>query len=240
LRGLCDVIATFEDLGSGADAADLVFNELYTDARADGIRRFSGPEVACLREEFYSLQPRPVADAVGGILITFGGTDSNNLTLKALRALDQVEGRFRVNVVLGLGYRDVASLEAPVRESRHEVQVYRNVRNISTLMAAADLAITSAGRTVFELIACQTPVLAMAQNARETMHTCTDERYGVVGLGLGEALAEASIADAVRGLLPKVPRARARQRMAAVDLWNGPDRIMTAIMFLLRARRLRT
>ena len=235
----CDVVATFEDLGPGADAADLVFNELYADARADGVRRFSGPDVACLREEFYSVQPGPTRPDVQEILVTFGGVDPNDLTAKALEALEHVHRDLRVTLVLGLGYAPIEKLEQQARRSRHAVEVHRNVRNISTFMARADLALTSAGRTVFELMACQTPVLALAQNPRELLHTCTDERHGVRSLGLGTELQASVLAGHVRALLPEAPRAAARERMAAVDLWNGPDRIINTILRLLRAKRMR-
>ncbi len=239
LRGACDVIATFEDLGSGADVADLVFNELYAHAEADGVRRFSGPEVACLREEFYSVLPRPTRPTVRNVLITFGGTDPNDLTAKALAALHQVEGGFRVAVVLGLGYAHGEAIEGAARRSRHRVDVHRNVRTISSFMAEADLALSSAGRTVFELIACQTPTLVLAQNERELLHTCSDDAHGVKSLGLGAELQPAAVADAVSELFSLEARAEARRRMASVDLWSGPDRIMTAVLGLLRARRLR-
>jgi hypothetical protein len=92
---------------------------------------------------------------------------------------------------------------------------------------------------VFELIACQTPVLVLAQNERELTHTCADDAHGVTSLGLGAELPVTRVAEAIRALLPKEARAAARARMASVDLWSGPDRIMTAILGVLRARRLR-
>ena len=73
----------------------------------------------------------------------------------------------------------------------------------------------------------------------ELTHTCADAAHGVTSLGLGAKLPEARVAEAIRALLPKEVRAAARARMASVDLWSGPDRIMTAILGLLRARRLR-
>jgi spore coat polysaccharide biosynthesis predicted glycosyltransferase SpsG len=239
LRSVCDFIVTFEDLGSGADAADLVFNELYADPSADGTRRFSGPTVACLREEFYSMVPRATAESVKEILITFGGTDPSNLTMKALQALELLKERFHVTVILGLGYPDATAIEAMARASAHTVSVHRNVRNMSTWMARADLAVTSAGRTVFELIACQTPVITLAQNQRELLHTCARESYGVLSLGLGAAVQPEGIARAVAGMLPVAARRRARERMAVVDLWHGPDRILTTILSEVRARQLK-
>ena len=88
----------------------------------------------------------------------------------------------------------------------------------------------------YEVRACP---LVLAQNERELTHTCADEAYGVTSLGLGARLSDDQVANALRALLAHAPRAEARRRMAGVDLWSGPDRIMTAILGLLRARRLR-
>ena len=55
--------------------------------------------------------------------------------------------------------------------------------------------------------------------------------------GLGGNLSEAGVDEAIGAALLDEARAAARARMASVDLWSGPDRIMTAILGMLRARR---
>ena len=71
-------------------------------------------------------------------------------------------------------------------------------------------------------------------------------RHGAFELGTARLVEKfASVADDVvcipnaASFASANERAEARRRMAAVDLWSGPDRIMTAILGLVRARRLR-
>jgi spore coat polysaccharide biosynthesis predicted glycosyltransferase SpsG len=54
------------------------------------------------------------------------------------------------------------------------------------LMKKADLAISSGGRTITELVSLGVPVLCLCQNEKELTHTHASARYGVVNLGLGE------------------------------------------------------
>lgn len=236
VRGPGRFVATFEDLGTGADAADLVVNELYADARADGVRRICGPEVACLREEFHALAPHPTRPVVAEVLVTFGGTDPANLTLRALEALDEVPADFAVTVVLGRGYAAEASLQPWARRTRRSHTITRDARAISAHMSRADLAISSAGRTVYELIACRTPTLVLAQNEREERHCCAREAYGVRNLGLGRLRAPDEIARAVADVLPFEAREEMRLAMLGLDLWQGPERILRAIFDGLAAR----
>jgi CMP-N-acetylneuraminic acid synthetase/spore coat polysaccharide biosynthesis predicted glycosyltransferase SpsG len=241
VRGPGRFVATFEDLGAGADVADLVLNELYQDARADGARRICGPGVACLREEFYGLSPHPTAPAVSEVLVTFGGTDPGNLTLRALDALERVPADFSLTVVLGLGYAHEDSLAPWAKRTRRPHRILRDARAISAAMARADLAITSAGRTVYELVACGTPALVLAQNERELLHCCAREEFGVVNLGLGRERSPAEIAEAVVGMLPFEAREELHLAMLSVDLWRGPERILRAVFDGLEEReRLRT
>jgi hypothetical protein len=103
-------------------------------------------------------------------------------------------------------------------------------------MARADLAITSAGRTVYELVACGTPALVLAQNERELLHCCAREEFGMVNLGLGRERSPAEIAQAVVGLLPFEAREELHLATLSVDLWRGPERILRAVFDGLEER----
>ncbi len=236
LRGPGRFLATFEDLGPGADVADLVLNELYEDPKADGVRRICGPQVACLREEFYGLPPHPTRPTLAEVLVSFGGSDPANLTLRALEALERVPGDFATTVILGLGYTQEASLAPWTRRTRRPHQILRDTRAISGPMARADLAITSAGRTVYELVACGTPALVLAQNERELLHCCARDEYGVVNLGLGRERGPDAIAEAVVSLLPFEAREELHLATLSVDLFRGPERILRAVFDGLEER----
>lgn len=78
------VVINFEDLGSGGQIADLTINALYEYSTPAPNQRF-GWRFACLREEFLTTKPRPFdSNTDKTILITFGGTDPNDLTSRAI------------------------------------------------------------------------------------------------------------------------------------------------------------
>ncbi len=165
-------VVTFEDLGGGGDLADLTINALY----AEPEHAWTGPRNAILASCFEDAEPIEIRDKVERILIAFGGTDPARLTRLALLALDGPHDQ--IDVVVGPGNTAV-----PIGGG--QVRVHHDVRDMAALMARADLAVTSAGRTVTELMSLGVPTIALCQNERELTHTHASGRYGVVNLGLG-------------------------------------------------------
>lgn len=68
---------------------------------------------------------------------------------------------------------------------------------MSVLMADHGLAISSMGRTVFELAAASVPVLCFAQNAKEASHVHVGAGTGSVFGGLGFELSVEELADRI-------------------------------------------
>ena len=75
------------------------------------------------------------------------------------------------------------------------------VPDMAERLAAADLAITSAGRTVFEVATLGTPAIVLAQNERELTHTFASEDHGFRHLGLGRDVPTTTIAAEVMRLV---------------------------------------
>lgn len=183
LKAFTSVI-NFEDLGPGTTEADAVINAMYNPAQLNTIAEvYSGIEYCCLRDEFYSITPRSTSDDVRQILLLFGGTDASGGTLKVLQWLDALEGDWGITVVVGMGYRDIAQLKEKSAACIHSVNIVNDTRVISRHMHQADIAITSAGRTVFELASLGVPMMVYAQNARETTHPFAVESHGTIYMG---------------------------------------------------------
>jgi hypothetical protein len=113
---------------------------------------------------------KKVTPEVRRVLVTFGGADPANMTEKTIRALAAIPGDFQVQIVVGLAYEPRAALRTWVQELGPRFEVREQVRDMSRRIHAADLVITSAGRTVYEVAAIGTPCLEMCQNAREQQH----------------------------------------------------------------------
>ena len=91
----------------------------------------------------------PLRKAVKNVMITMGGADPADLTVKVLSSLVGNFSRFRIHVVLGPAYvgkqriLDLATGQANVR-------IYENPRNLFKLISVQDVVISAAGRTLYE------------------------------------------------------------------------------------------
>lgn len=221
----------FEDLGPGGALADLVINAMYEPHPRHPDHILSGPRYACLRSEFYSLEPRPIRETAKEILVLFGGTDPGDLTVRTLGWLNNLPGELSIQVVLGMGYSgDRAELERLASASPHGVRIDQDVPVISSVMQRADLAVTSAGRTVFELASLGVPMIVMAQNDLEMTHVFARSNRGIIFLGRG---AEVS-GEEFLGRLGEIRGSRlARQLMQdnllALDIRRGIDEVVGVI-----------
>jgi hypothetical protein len=182
LLGENSKIVTFEDLGSGAEQADLLVADLYENPNVPAERQLTGVQNSILAPSFESLpRKNKFRDRADDVLLLFGGTDPSNLAIKALESLQSISFKGRVTLVRGLG----ASLVDPAKFGNLNLQILSNVKNMPALMAKADIAISSAGRTITELSCIGVPTLCLAQNAKELTHTHTTVNNGVIMLGLG-------------------------------------------------------
>lgn len=219
-------VVNFEDLGDGARLADLVINAIYPE---DEIlpNHYFGHRYFCARAEFLMTPPHETQDRVARVLVTFGGTDPNDLTSRVLGAIEEScrQRGIVIDVITGLGYPDPGRLK-----SFTDANILGPVPNISDYMRAADLIFTSAGRTVFEIACVGTPAIVLAQNSREMTHFFASKEYGFRHLGLGEAATRQEIRAAFDELVdrPDVRRQMSRL-MLDNDLRSGRDRVLRLI-----------
>lgn len=222
-----------EDLGEGAHLADAVVNALYQDSGLLQNRNvYFGHPYACLRDEFFLLRDKRFVPEVRRVLVTFGGTDPSRNTE---RVLDAIEGwcqerGVQVDVVTGPG------MDPDRLTGRPYAAVHHGVSNISEHMWHADLAFTSAGRTLFELAAVGTPAIVLAQNERELTHTFASEAHGFVNLGLGRYVSSQTIRGTLESLATDCEhRRRLYERMRAVDLSVGRRNVLEIIEGIVRS-----
>ncbi len=229
-RGL--KVINFEDLGEGARHADLVINAIYPERQVLRDHYF-GHDYVVFRDEFVLTKPKPIADRVSNVLLTFGGVDPDNLTKKVLQAIYgycQSSG-IELSVVTGFGYRHHGSLD-----EFENVRVFRNTMAISDHMARADVAFTSAGRTTYEIASLEVPCIVLAQNERELSHLFASAEFGFLNLGLGQKLGSDIILE---HFVQLVENPSSRHYMASLmsraDLASGRKRVQKLIRNVLES-----
>lgn len=228
-------VINFEDLGDGAKEADLVINAIYPEKMILPNHYF-GHEYFLLRDEFlYAKQKEAVHEKVDNVLITFGGVDPNNYTLKVLESIYSYckEHHIKIDIVTGFGYEKYQTLSA-----YPDAIIHHNVANISEYMSKADLIFTSAGRTVYEIASVAIPAIVLAQNERELTHFFASSQYGFLNLGLGYDLTGEQILDHFKTLVESHESRQYMNRlMKEIDLRGGRRRVIKLIKNLIEESR---
>ena len=221
-------VVNFEDLGTGTEVADVVFDALYEHEVGED-KIFTGHKYYILKDEFYFQPQKIITHMVNNVLITFGGTDPNNFTEKVIDSILSTNYEGRINVILGLGYHGLEDLISKY-ESNQSIQIYRNVSNISEFMFKADLIFTSAGRTMYEICSLGVPTICLCQNERELSHVFANESNGFINMGLGEDVERQQIIDEFINLVNNYDlRVEMNKKMLNVDLKNGFENIWSII-----------
>jgi CMP-N-acetylneuraminic acid synthetase/spore coat polysaccharide biosynthesis predicted glycosyltransferase SpsG len=226
------LVVDIEDLGDGARYADWVVNALYPLANCPQAHVSTGARYATLRTEFRDLPARAVREPGSRVLVTFGGTDPSRLTARFTAALrTALEPDVEIVVVAGAA--------SPAFEAPDGVTVKRDVRSMASEMMEADVMLTSAGRTVYEAAATGTPVVVVAQNAREATHSHLQYDSGALFLGIGSLVDDALVVSTVERLLADAAlRRELGERLRASIDQHGVERIAEGVRALLRGHGL--
>ena len=224
-------IINFEDLGEGARKADLVINAIYPEKQILP-NHYIGQDYFILRDEFiYSSQKIDVSTKVKDILITFGGVDPNNYTLKVLDSIYDycLEKEINIHIIVGFGYDKYSTLQ-----KYNKIKVHKNISNISKYMYETDIIFTSAGRTTYEIASIGTPTIVLAQNDREMTHFFASSDYGFLNLGLGYKLENKKLFNYFKEFVDSYKiRKYMNELMRRADLKNGRKRVIKLIQNLI-------
>lgn len=156
--------------------ADLVLNQNLGAAVSDypqtpaGCRHLLGPRYALLRPEFMA-----VADS-GGVrgsrmVVTLGGSDPACATERVLEALLRPETQtVEADFVIGAANPRRATLRVAIDAHAPRLQALVAPADLPRRFAAAPLAVTAGGTTIYELALLHTPMLLLctADNQRRT------------------------------------------------------------------------
>jgi UDP-2,4-diacetamido-2,4,6-trideoxy-beta-L-altropyranose hydrolase len=194
-----------------------------------------GTHYVLLRPEFLAWRDRQreIPQGARKVLVTMGGSDPDNVTLKVLKSIQHMEADgIEVIVVAGSSNPHAEMLNSLIRNSRVKIHLKRDAANMSDLMAWADVAVSAGGTTCWELafMGVPTVVLVLAENQCSSAEGL--EQAGMaINLGWFDQVSNGKIADALIRLLND---SKQRNRMSTsgrqlVD-GNGCSRVMRAIL----------
>jgi UDP-2,4-diacetamido-2,4,6-trideoxy-beta-L-altropyranose hydrolase len=199
-----------------------------------------GSKYALLRREFLKWRgwKRTISTVARKVLVTLGGGDPDNVTLKVICALQQVEIEgLQATVLVGSSSLHNQELKSAAESSRVPICLASTNLTMPELMAWADVAVAAGGATSWELALLGTPRLALILADNQAF---VAERLGASGaaknLGWHDSVSSDQIAQTLTQLL-QAPDMRAEMCRRAQSLVDGDG--AERVLMHLRGRALR-
>jgi UDP-2,4-diacetamido-2,4,6-trideoxy-beta-L-altropyranose hydrolase len=197
-------------------------------------RLMVGPQYALLRSEFLAWRgwKREIPNVATKVLVTLGGADYQNATLKALRALERFNcSDLEVKMVVGAYNPNIEMLRNAVQSAQFSISILSNVGDMAKLMAWADVAIAAAGSTCWELAFMKLPFAAIILAENQEYISEDVEKAGIgVRCGWHHELDPKSLEKQFYHLIyDRSYRARMSDNAGKVVDGFGAERILDAI-----------
>ncbi len=219
------LLLVIDDYGSSSNYfADLILNintpraDLYA-GRTGEAKLLLGTRYFLLRKEFSNATPVKPGSEVRRILLSFGGSDPANVTLRAAQAL--LDLPLELVVVIGPANPHLPQLQALQEKSKATLEILTNSSDMAGVMQRVDVAITAASVTCFELAHMGIPQLVVmsADNQKYAAETMA-QAGACIYLGWHQDLAPEKIRQETLSLVESASR-REQIRLQGQKLVDG-------------------
>jgi len=196
----------------------------------DETRLFLGTDYVMLRQEFRGSKPNKIKANITDVLITMGGADPANFTMKLLKYIKDLDYNF--HVVIGPSFSKINEIEQEVKNI-DDIKLYFNA-NMVEMMKKCDVAITAAGSTLYELGALGVPTLGviLADNQEAVAKEMHKNGY-IINLGWYNKVEKKDVLDAIS----RINDLEAREKMSALAIKqinkNGVEKLCSEIQKIL-------
>ena len=219
-------LVNFEDDGEGIYKADLVINALYQNTNLNYVK--TGEKYYISSKLFMFYEPIKIKENVKKVFISFGGADPQNYSDRLLRIAAQEKYKeLEFVVVLGRAKKNIDEL---LKYNEYDnITVLYDISNMPEIMTECDIAVTSRGRTGYELALLGIPAIAMAQNKREEKHgfVINENGFTYIGLNPSDHIIESTLDMYIS--LNEEERKNFQDKLLSHDLRNGRKRVMSLI-----------
>ena len=226
------MIVNFEDQGEGRKFANLVFNPIFKKQKSLS-NEFYGSKYACVRDEFRIWKNEILSKNTHKILISFGGTDQNNITKKTISIIEKNNIKnIEFILLLGFGYMHKKMIKQKIKnlqKNNFNIVLVDGSDFIAKYTRDIDFAIVSNGRTVFELASMNIPILAISVNAREQNHNFVKEQNVGIKIDYEKLSYEKSLKSSLEKMFNFNNRKNYKKNLTKIDLLNGINIVVDKI-----------
>ncbi|OGM03351.1 MAG: hypothetical protein A2008_10650 [Candidatus Wallbacteria bacterium GWC2_49_35] len=167
-----------------------------------GVNYLLGPSYQPIRIEFANSSPVKIKKKVLKVLITLGGSDSDEVCKRILEALVEKFADIEKKIVTGRPLNGLEEIKKNAGENAH-FHSGLSAAQMAALMSESDIAVSAGGQTLYELARLGVPTIAfiMAENQRNNVNGFLELRAVENGGESADSGFENKIARAMAGLI---------------------------------------
>jgi UDP-2,4-diacetamido-2,4,6-trideoxy-beta-L-altropyranose hydrolase len=164
-----------------------------------------GTRYVLLRREFLAWKEwkREIPRIARKVMVTLGGSDPDNVTLKVIHSLCKIKvSGLEVKVIAGPSHPQISSLRKASDTAPFPIEIVHNARTMADVMAWADLALSAGGTTCWELAYMGVPfaIVILAKN-QEKIAAGLDNAATAINLGWHSSLTSDALTDCLFDLI---------------------------------------
>ncbi|OEJ66327.1 UDP-2,4-diacetamido-2,4,6-trideoxy-beta-L-altropyranose hydrolase [Magnetovibrio blakemorei] len=212
MRIWADRILVLDDLANRLHDCDFLLDQTlgrnksdYMSLVPDHCTLLLGSHYALLRSQFFNMRKHALSSrsertSINRILVSMGASDPQNVTNKVLQGIALWNPNISIDVVIGPGG---PPLQADNKAGN--IRILKNVDDMATLMAKADLAIGAAGTSSWERCCLGLPSLLIitADNQKMVAHQLEQAGAAII-VGFHDMVSAIDISNAIQNLTVSV------------------------------------
>ena len=240
LRQLVSKIIVVDDLNNRKHDCDLIIDQglhinmknAYTNLVPKKCKILLGPKYAILRPEFGIIRQKLKKSnrEINKIMISFGGSDPNGDTMKALNGINKIQKRiFGIDVIIGKSNREYRKIKK-MCENMKKTRYFYNTTRVAAIMSKSDVAIGSGGSTTWERCCLGIPaIVSIASKDQSEATKILDSKKCIINLGESKRVKELDYMEKINGITYNKLNKMRKNCMKIVD-GNGTSRVIQNIL----------
>ena len=198
----CNKIIAIDYTGKNTKNLDIGINILYQKTGFKSRPNYSGFQFTILDEKFHKTNSIKINKKIQSILILQGGSDTHCFIPKILDALNSLDEKINLKIVIGPAFKCWNKLESSLKSNSKKIKIYHNAKNMAAIMHKTDLAISAGGVTLLELCRMGIPTIVVCGETFENETATILQKQGFgINLGFGKQLSEQIILNSTNELI---------------------------------------
>jgi len=168
----------------------------------DYTQLLSGSKYIMMRNELLKNPDKNPNEEVRNILITLGGTERDNLTLKILQLIEEIVENKEITVVTGPFNPSYQKIKDFTEKTNLKINLIKSPKNMSDLYLKSDIAISAGGSSCYELAYYGIPniIITIAENQINNAKELNEKNIGIY-LGSSNKFSENEFKEKLKELI---------------------------------------